>query len=463
MISLQRGSPKLKYDTSIVGGTLVSPNGRVRLNLGIQNGVISYIGPELPDATEVIDAGGLMVLPGGVDTHVHLMDPSSTDREDFPTGTAAAARAGVTTIIEHTHSGPVRTVKDLEKKKNFLKNRSNVDFGLAAHAWPGFTDHVSPLWKAGIAFFKVFTCTTHGVPGHTAADLVKHLTAASDADAPSLIHCEDESLTVEAQKTLQELERMDFGILPEWRSRTAEVVATAVVAALVRRSNASATIAHVSHPEVLRYIAAERHRGARLAAEACPQYFLLREQEIHEHGPLRKFTPPARARHGRDEDDMWKALREGELTFVSSDHAPSTLQQKGCGSIWDAQFGLPGIDTTFPSMINAVAEEQLSWEDLSSVYAEMPARKYGLWPRKGAIRKGFDADFALVDPAVTWTLSNDDIISKAGWTPYADRTLKGQVVRTVLRGQTVAEAGNPTHALTGMWLPGGGAKGDLNK
>jgi len=446
------------FDMRVVGGVVVTPQGRARLNIGVRNGSISYVGPELPESRKSVDADGLMVLPGGVDTHVHLMDPSATDREDFPTGTRAAAQAGVTSIIEHTHAGPVRTVKDLEDKREHLRGRSNVDFGLAAHAWPGYTEHVRELWQAGIAFFKVFTCTTHGVPGHTAANLLTHLTAAADVGAPNLIHCEDESLTESAETILKNADRADNGILPEWRNRSAEVIATAVVSALTRRCNAEVTIAHVSHPEVLRYIEAERARGARLSAEGCPQYFLLREEEIHEHGSLRKFTPPARARHGRDEDKMWEALRDGKLSFISSDHAPSTLQQKGCGSIWETQFGLPGIDTTFPALINAVAEEQLAWEDLATVYAEAPARKYGLWPRKGAIRPGFDADLALIDPTEEWTLSNDDVASKAGWSPYSGRTFKGRVVKTVLRGEVIAEDGKARDALTGVWLAGGGMR-----
>ncbi|MBB5790268.1 dihydroorotase [Jiangella mangrovi] len=449
----------MTYETSVVGGTLINSQGRARLNVGITGGVIGYVGPEVPESRTTIDADGLVVLPGGVDSHVHLMDPSSTDREDFPTGTAAAARAGVTTIIEHTHAGPVRTVKDLTEKREYLDGRSNVDYALAAHAWPGYGEHVDPLWRAGIAFFKVFTCTTHGVPGHTPADLSRHLSATSDAGAPSLIHCEDESLTEDAQSVLRGEGREDFGILPEWRNRSAEIIATAVAATLVRRSRAAATIAHVSHPEVLDYIAAERERGADLAAEACPQYFLLREDEVHDHGALRKFTPPARARHRHDEDRMWELLRDGALTHVSSDHAPSTLQQKGCGSIWDVHFGLPGIDTTFPALIDAVARQQLAWEDVARVYAEMPARRYGLWPRKGAIRVGFDADLALVDPAGTWRLGNEDVVSKAGWSPYAGRTFTGRVVRTVLRGQTVAESGTAHDRRGGAWLPGAGAKG----
>lgn len=446
-----------EYDSVVVGGTVVSSQARNKLNIGITNGRIAYLGPEVPSARRVVDASGLIVLPGGVDTHVHLMDPAATDREDFPHGTRAAARAGVTTIIEHSHGGPVRTANDLAEKVDYLADRSNIDYGLAAHAWPGFSQHVPELWSAGIAFFKVFTCTTHGVPGHDAARLLTHLRATADVGATTLIHCEDESLTEAAKLLLEEEGREDNGLLPEWRNRDAEVVAAAVAAILVRRARASATIAHVSNPEVVRYIEAERRRGAKLAAEACPQYFLLREEEVLEHGALRKFTPPARARHENDEAEMWKLLRNESLTLVSSDHAPSTLEQKNCGNIWQAQFGLPGIDTTFPALIDAVARGYLAWEDIARTYAEMPARQYGFWLRKGAIRRGFDADLALVDPSETWSLADTDVESKAKWSPYSGRTFQGRVVQTILRGEAVTEQGKPRDERTGMWLPGGGA------
>ncbi|MPZ62351.1 MAG: amidohydrolase family protein [Propionibacteriales bacterium] len=447
-----------EYDSCIVGSTVVSSRGRSRLNIGIAGGKIAYVGPERPTARTTVDAAGLVALPGGVDTHVHLMDPGATEREDFPAGTRAAARAGVTTIVEHTHAEPVRTVEDLHAKVKYLDGRSHVDFGLAAHAWPGYTEHVPHLWAAGVAFFKVFTCTTHGVPGHTAAALVTHLRATSDIGAMSLIHCEDESMTAADEERLQEEMREDNGILSEWRSRDAEVVAASTAAILVRRTRASATIAHVSHPEVARYVTDERRRGADIAAEACPQYFLLRDDEALDHGGRRKFTPPARARHDHDEAEMWSLLRDETLTHVSSDHAPSTAEQKACGSIWDVPFGLPGLDTTFPALIDAVARGHLAWEDIARTYAEMPARRYGLWPRKGAIRVGFDADLALVDPSQVWQASEADIESKAGWTPYSGRTFQGRVVRTILRGATVAEHGTLDDERRGAWLPGPGTR-----
>lgn len=442
-------------DLIVAGGTVVAASGRRRADVAIKGGRIVAVGRLEPSAgTEMVDATGLLVMPGGVDSHVHLMDPGSTDREDFPSGTRAAAAAGVTTIVEHSHGRPVRTPEDLRTKADYLRGRSNVDFALAAHAWPGH--EVAPLWAAGVAFFKVFTCTTHGVPGHDAAALQRHLQATADVGAVSLVHCEDESLTAAAELALRAEERFDGGLMPQWRSREAEEIAAMTTAMLVRQTGARACVAHVSNPGVADYLANERARGAQLMAETCPQYLLLREHEVLDHGPFRKFTPPVRARHAADEADMWRALRDGRLTHVSSDHAPSTAEQKTSGDIWDVHFGLPGIDTTLALLLDAAAREMLAYEDIARLYCEVPARFYGLWPRKGAVAPGFDADVALVDPAAHWTLSSADVRSKAGWTPYDGRPVTGRVVRTFLRGKLVGEDGRALDERTGCFLPGAG-------
>lgn len=445
-------------DLLIAGGTVVTSDGRRRANVAVAGSTIRYIGTSRPSAQVTVDASGLLLLPGGVDTHVHLMDPGSTDREDFPTGTSAAAASGVTTIIEHSHGQPVRTVDDLRGKIVHLSRRSNIDFGLAAHAWPGRAGDVPALWGAGVAFFKVFTCATHGVPGHDAALLKTHLEATGLSGAVSLLHCEDESLTGTAEGLLREEGRTDNGLLNDWRNRDAELVAAAVAALLVRRTGARATIAHVSNPEVAAYVAAERRRGAALAAEGCPQYFLLREDEVHDHGALRKFTPPARARTDDDENEMWRLLRSGVLTHMSSDHAPSTLEQKRAGDMWNVHFGLPGLDSTMALLLDAAARGHLAYEDIARVYSENPAKTYGLWPHKGRLAVGSDADIVLVDPAASRTLRNADVLSKAGWTPFDGRAVTGQVVRTYLRGQLVADSGTPMDARSGQFVPGPGAQ-----
>lgn len=436
------------FDLAVKGATLVSPRGRAPLHCYVRDGIVAHVGPESLPAGKIVDASGLYLLPGMVDTHVHLMDPGPTDREDFPTGSTAAAAAGVTTIVEHTHASPVREPAELAAKLAHLEGRSAVDYGLAAHVWPDRLDRLAQLWAAGITYFKLFTCTTHGVPGLDAALLAAAFEAIASFGGSCLVHCEDESLTAAAAQALRAAGRDDPAVIVEWRSRQAELVAVAVVAALARLTGVRATVAHVSSPDVAALVAQARAQGADLGAEACPQYLLLREDEILDHGALRKFTPPARARTEADEQRMWQLLRDGTLTHLSTDHAPSTLAQKAEGDIWDVHFGLPGLDTTLPLLLDASVRGLLALEEVVRVYAEAPARRYGL-AGKGSLAPGADADLVLADLSGTRVLRDDDIRSKAGWTPYAGRTVRGRVVASYLRGQ-------PTGELVGRFLPGPG-------
>lgn len=445
----------MSANLSIVGGRVVTPDGVRQANLLIEGGRIASVTND-ESRGQVVDASGLLVFPGMVDTHVHLMDPGPTEREDFPTGTAAAAARGVTTIVEHTHAHPIRQPVDLEGKRSHLAGRANVDFGLAAHVWPEHIPDLPALWHSGITFYKIFTCTTHGVPGLRGDALLEALRTLAGLGAPCLVHCEDEDITESTERALRSQGRTDPGVLIEWRNREAELAAVAATGALVAATGCRATIAHVSNPMVADVVTSARSWGADLGAEACPQYFALREEEVLEHGPLRKFTPPARIRFPQDEQAMWDRLEEGVFTHIATDHAPSTLEQKQEGSIWDAPFGLPGLDTTFPFFLDAALSGRIGLSDLARLYSESPARRYGLSPRKGWIRVGADADLVLVDPDGTWTVTHDEVISKAGWSPFAGLRLKGRVVSTFLRGEVIAESGVPLDALTGEFLPGPG-------
>lgn len=444
-------------DLAIRGATLVTPRGRERRDLYIDQGQVVDVGTASPAADVEVDADGLLAFPGMVDTHVHLMDPGPTEREDFPTGTMAAAVRGVTTIVEHTHGHPIREPDDLTDKRAHLRDRAHVDYGLAAHVWPDRIDQLPALYAAGVTFFKIFTCTTHGVPGLNAGDVLAAFRAMASVGAPSLIHCEDESITARAESLLRETGRDDPAIITAWRNREAELIAVDVVALLAELTGARATVAHVSSPEVAELVHRARQRGADIVAEACPQYFLLREDELLTEGALRKFTPPARSRSDADEAALWELLRRGVLAHLASDHAPATLEQKREGGIWDVHFGLPGLDTTSSMLLETAAAGTLSYEDVARVYAEAPARRYGLYPRKGHLGAGADGDVVLVDPTASRVLSDDEVVSKAGWTPYAGRTVRGRVVSTWLRGRRVAADGTLELGQEGRFLPGAGA------
>jgi dihydroorotase-like cyclic amidohydrolase len=227
---------------------------------------------------------------------------------------------------------------------------------------------------------------------------------------------------------------------------------------LASRTGARVIAAHVSSPEALETVEQFKSAGAAVRAESCPQYLTLREDEILQHGAFRKFTPPARARSKRELDAMWEALGARRIDYISTDHAPATTAQKQEASIWDVHFGLPGIDTTLPLLLDAAAKGLTSYERVVEAYSEMPARLYGFYPRKGRLAVGADADLVLVDPEATWTVRDEDILSKAGWSPFSGRTLQGRVRQTYLRGQLVAENRAVVAAPgVGEFVPGSGA------
>lgn len=438
-------------DLAVRGATVVTESGRREATVYVSDGRIVAIGGAERPAAERVDASGLLLLPGFVDTHVHLMEPADPSREDWAHGTAAAAASGVTTIVEHTHGAPIRTGDELTAKARWAAERSKVDFGLAAHAWPDRIGEVEGIAQAGAAFLKVFTCTTHGVPGFDEAALRTLFRETARVGLPCLVHCEDQALTAEAERSLRASGRVDGGVLPEWRSPEAELVAVDRVLRLADETGARVTIAHASQVSVVDRVAEARDRGADVVVETCPQYLTLFEDEVEREGALRKFTPPARARSESDLDAMWAAVADGRVGLISSDHAPSTLEQKRAGSIWDVHFGLPGLDTTAAILVDAALAGRISLERLAEAYAAAPARRYRL-RRKGSLEPDSDADFVLIAPSATRTLHNGDVRSKAGWTPFDGRVVRGRVVRTYLRGRLIFDDGAVVGPAAGRWI-----------
>jgi len=432
----------MSYDLAVQGGTVVTAADTFDATVAVSDGrVVGLLDPGVkPVADTVLDATGKHVLPGGVDPHVHMMDPGATEREDFPTGTAAAAVGGITTVGEHHRTDPTVLSADvLDNKREYLADRARVDYALLAGGHPDNVDEIAALEKAGAIAYKSFTCNVHGVPALESAAMLELFQEIDRVGGKSMIHPEDEDMVRTNEKRLRAAERTDGSIVPEWRSREAEQVATARTLQIAEQTGVELWFAHLSHPTVVDQISRARERGVVAYTETCPHYLYLTSEDIVDGAPYTMFTPPARS--ASDREGLWERLAAGEIDMVNADHAPSTRAQKaeGEGNVFEAPFGIPGVETVLPLLLDGVAADRLSLERVVDVFATNPARILGLYPRKGMLRVGSDADLVVVDLDREWTLRNEDVTAKFGWTPFDGMDVTGMPLTTIVRGIPVVE------------------------
>ncbi len=433
-------------DLLIRGGLVCDGGAPHQADLLVDGGrVAAVLAPGQADpagAESVVDAGGLWVLPGRVDPHVHMMDPGPTHREDFITGSEGAVLGGCTTVIDHPRTEPtVLTADILRQKAAYLKGRSYADYGLFGGGQEDNIGELEGMWKAGALAFKAFTCNLHGVPQVRPEQMRELFRKVASFGGVVLVHAEDEEITKANEQRLRAAGRTDGGVTAEWRSLDAEYAAASDVLAAAQETGCRVILAHASHPKIASLVGEVRGRGYDVHCESCPQYFYLSEEIVRERGPWAKFTPPAREAAAHDQ--LWRQLEFGIIDTITTDHAPATVAEKKPGEqdIWQAPFGVPGIQTTMPLMLEAVHQGHVSLEAVVRAMSVNPARLWNLYPRKGHLGVGADADIALVDPGAEWTIRGAQLVSKAGWTPYEGQKIHGAIVSTYVRGQLVAHEG----------------------
>ncbi len=449
-------------DLAIQGGTVVTPGNTFEADIYVQDGKIVAVGKiDGLKAKQQIDAHGLLVMPGAVDGHVHMMDPGHTDREDFTSGTAAAAAGGTTTVIEHHRTEPpVLNAKLFEEKRNHCSPKAVVDFAFMGGAVPDNLHELQGMWDLGAVAFKTFTCALHGVTPMPAGNLRELFRTLVTFDGTTLIHAEDDSILSVNERMLRESGRKDYLTVSDWRSEDAEFVAILTAVTLARQTGARAIFAHVSLPDSLRIICDAKLDGVRVYAESCPQYFYLTREDLAKKGPWLKFAPAVRSIETANQ--MWTELELGNINLLSTDHCPFPKDEKSAGieDIWKAPYGIPGVETTVRLMLNGVNQGKVSLERIVQAMCEAPAKLYGLYPRKGCLLPGADADILLVDMGAREKLTNDKIVSKCGWTPFDGMEVQGKVLMTLLRGRVVAENGQPVgEPGYGQFVPRFGAAG----
>jgi len=425
----------------IRGGSVVLPTGQRPVDIAVKDGVISAIGSEVRAAGETIDATGLVVLPGVVDAHVHFNEPGRADWEGWDAGTRGAAAGGVTTVLEmplNAHP-PTTTPDAFDAKLAVASQKALVDFGLWGGLVPDNLDNLPILHHRGVIGFKAFMSHSGIDDFPRVADgvLAIGLKATARLGAIVGVHAESQEIIERLAGEQRNTQRLSWC---RARPPEAEVEAIQRLLACMRGAGKGvrAHVVHVSSARGLAAVDSARSKGVAITAETCPHYLAFSEEDFERIGPPLKCAPPIRDAASRDA--LWAEVLAGRVDVIGSDHSPCPAadKEKGEDDIWQAWGGVAGIQATLPVLFtDGVHARGLSLERIAHLTATAPAQLFGLYPRKGAIAVGADADFAIVDPATRWTFGSNELQTRSGVSAYLGREFVGKVARTIVRGKTV--------------------------
>jgi allantoinase len=405
---------------------VVLPDGERPATVVVREGRIAAIEPyETPFNSA--DLGEVALLPGLVDTHVHVNEPGRTEWEGFATATRAAAAGGVTTIVDMPLNSipPTVDVAALEIKRRAARDRVHVDVGFWGGAVPGNAGELEALHAAGVFGFKAFLIDS-GVPEFPPLDIIELAAAMRAVDALFVVHAEDPALVGVPPGG-------SYADFVASRPPAAEANAVALAAATAHQTGRRAHILHLSAARALSPLAEARRAGARVSVETCPHYLALAAEEVPDDATEFKCCPPIRSAANRDE--LWRALADGSIDCVVSDHSPCPPDLKA-GDFASAWGGIASVQLGLRVVWTEALRRGHSLADVVRWMARAPADLVGL-SRKGRIEVGADADLVAFDPDASTLVDASELHHRHPVTPYAGRTLRGSVVRTWLRGEVI--------------------------
>lgn len=438
--------------TRVIRGAEVFVEGRTRhLDIvldGERIGALVTPGSGPSDA-DTIDASGLIAIPGGVDVHVHTREPGYTHKEDLVTATSAAAAGGYTTIFGMPNlDPPTMTVSDLDEVLDLYATRSIVDYNHNPAA--KLLDEIPRLASRGIAAYKIYmvvdTGRTYPHPSaigvHDHGDLYRAMKAIAPTGLRLMVHPHDQQIMDVIEQSYWDQGDRSPGAYAKTLAADDGLIWDSATALLLRLAEATKCRLHIVHVQTIHQIemiADARKRGVDVTSEANHwALFLGRWQDIEEQGSyvLSYWVPEHHQRA------VWAALEDGTIDMLASDHAPHTREEKEIGwkDAWAAHTGTPGIQYQLPLMVDAWHRGFVSLPRLVDLVSTAPARRFGL-DQKGTLVPGADADIVLLDIHQEWTITNESVLSKIGWTPYHGRNLRGAVNRTLVRGTDVYAEG----------------------
>ncbi len=439
----------------VVSGTLALPGDRlVAGEVGIRDGRIAAIAEEgLLAGERRIETKGL-VLPGVVDAHVHTR---SEPAEGITRATTAAAAGGVTTIVDMPYDDPtpITNVEAFLAKTTAVGREAITDVALwATIAKAGGLDEIEELVSAGACGFKVSTFETHPVRFPRIPDGELYLAMQRIAATGSLIsfHAENDELVRRLSAKLEAEGRTDAGAHAAARPPVAETEAAGRALELALATRVRVHIVHATVERTFELVKRAREDGVDATAETCLHYLLMDEDELVRQGARAKINPPLRTRG--DVDRLWTLLAAGKVAYVTTDHVGWTRERKATKSIFDAKSGVPALEVFLPLFFDAaVVKRSFSVGRMTQLLCENPARRLGLWPQKGGIVIGADADLVFFDTERRWRIDEARMVTPAGWSPYHSREVTGAIDTVLVRGDEVFRRGEVSGAPgQGRWV-----------
>lgn len=444
------------YDLAITGGTVVLPEGPTRVNIGVRDGLIAAIAAETMSARQTLNVSGRLVLPGGVDSHCHMDQPpweGRTTADDFRSGTLSALCGGNTTILPFAMQMRGQSLRRVVNDYHELASRkAHIDYGF--HLIVGdptsevLTKELPDLIEQGCTSIKIFL-TYEGLKLDD-YEVLNVLDLARQEGVLVMVHAENEDCIRWLTDRLLERRKTAIRYHVTAHSEIGEREATFRAISFAELIETPIMIVHVSSGIVVEEIRRAQARGLPILAETCPQYLFLSAEDIDTvdlSGAKCVCTPPPRSR--ANQPAMWRGLVDGTLAVFSSDHSPWNYADKIAGGP-DSPFnkvpnGIPGIETRLPLLFSATQYDgRLTLNEFVNLTTTRPAKFYGLFPRKGVIAVGSDADFAIWDPDKRVTIRNEILHHAVDYTPYEGIQVRGWPVMTISRGETLYVEGEVT-------------------
>jgi allantoinase len=447
----------VKADLVLTGGTVVTHRAAFLGGIAVKDGKVLELfeggGADIP-ADEVVDISGKVLLPGLIDAHVHFSEQrEGVPWEGYPAGSKAAAAGGVTTILDMpvNEVPPTSNAALLAAKRDFVKDRSIVDYGHWGLLLSDNIDALEGLQASGVVAFKAFMVKTDSSGFRSPDTFELYQTMQRLAGLGDLlvgVHAEDDVLISGITASLLQAGRKDPCALIDARPPLNEVIAIDRAARLAAATGIRLHVLHVSCPEGIDAVQEAKQRGARITAETCPHYLSLTDQDLQRLGPTAASKPPVRS--AEVVEQLWERVLAEEVDTIASDHCPCppAMREAGRDDIWKAWTGATTLQTMLPVLLTeGVHRRDLSLSTLVKLSSFNPAHIFGLYPQKGCLSEGADADLVVVDLNREWVFTEDDIQSYYKLNPFIGRRFKGSVEETYVRGKRIYSHGEITAEL----------------